>query len=133
MPRCAGLGRWKAKTFDYFSYYLAKTDALIFSAVPSSLRARTNSRPKSSAMPIPLAVMMFPSLTTVNDGDTVVSHKRFVYDDYKQVEELDALNSNRVLKRYSWQPEAVGLDVQLTVYDVYLTRLIITIPMQTKM
>ena len=54
----------------------------------------------------------------VFDGDTVVSHKRYVYDDYKQVEELDALNSNRVLKRYSWQPEAVGLDVPLSMTDV---------------
>ena len=54
----------------------------------------------------------------VFDGDTVVSHKRFVYDDYKQVEELDALNSNSVLKRYSWQPEAVGLDVPLSMTDV---------------
>ena len=54
----------------------------------------------------------------VFDGDTVVSHKLFVYDDYKQVEELDALNSNSVLKRYSWQPEAVGLDVPLSMTDV---------------
>ena len=54
----------------------------------------------------------------VFDGDTVVSHKRFVYDNYKQVEELDALNSNSVLKRYSWQPEAVGLDVPLSMTDV---------------
>ena len=54
----------------------------------------------------------------VFDGDTVVSHNRFVYDDYKQVEELDALNSNSVLKRYSWQPEAVGLDVPLSMTDV---------------
>ena len=54
----------------------------------------------------------------VFDGDTVVSYKRFVYDNYKQVEELDALNSNSVLKRYSWQPEAVGLDVPLSMTDV---------------
>ena len=54
----------------------------------------------------------------VFDGDTVVSHKRYVYDDYKQVEELDALNSNSVLKRYSWQPEAVGLEVPLSMTDV---------------
>ena len=54
----------------------------------------------------------------VFDGDTVVSHNRFVYDDYKQVEELDAFNSNSVLKRYSWQPEAVGLDVPLSMTDV---------------
>ena len=54
----------------------------------------------------------------VFDGDNVASHKRYVYDDYKQVEELDALNSNRVLKRYSWQPEAVGLDVPLSMTDV---------------
>ena len=54
----------------------------------------------------------------VFDGDTIVSHKRFVYDDYKQVEELDASNSNSVLKRYSWQPEAVGQDVPLSMTDV---------------
>ena len=51
-------------------------------------------------------------------GDTVVSYKRFVYDNYKQVEELDALNSNSLLKCYSWQPEAVGLDVPLSMTDV---------------
>ena len=29
----------------------------------------------------------------VFDGDNVVSHKRYVYDGYKQIEELDALNT----------------------------------------
>ena len=58
----------------------------------------------------------------VFDGDTVVSYKRFVYDNYKQVEELDALNSNSVLKRYSWQPEAVGLNVPLSMTDVAMAK-----------
>ena len=51
----------------------------------------------------------------VYDGETLTSHILFVYNDYKLVEELDALNSNAVLRRYVWSP--TGLDVPLSVYD----------------
>ena len=53
----------------------------------------------------------------VYSGTTLTQHTRFVYDGYKLVEELDALNNNAVLRRYSWQPEAQGIDVPLSVFD----------------
>ena len=40
---------------------------------------------------------------------------RFVYDGYKLIEELNALNNNAVLRRYTWSP--VGLDTPVSVYD----------------
>ena len=54
----------------------------------------------------------------VFDGDTLIAHGRFVYSNYKQVEELDALNNNVTVRRYTWQPESVGLDVPLALADV---------------
>ena len=53
----------------------------------------------------------------VYSGTVLTQHTRFVYDGYKLAEELDALNGNAVLRRYSWQPEAQGLDVPLSVLD----------------
>ena len=51
----------------------------------------------------------------VYNGETLTSHIRFVYDGYKLIEELNALNNNAVLRRYTWSP--VGLDTPLSVYD----------------
>ncbi len=51
----------------------------------------------------------------VYGGETLSKHTKFVYDGYKLVEELDALNSNAVLRKYTWQPDALGIDVPLTV------------------
>ena len=53
----------------------------------------------------------------VYSGTTLTQHTRFVYDGYKLAEELDALNGNAVLRRYSWQPNTLGLDVPLSVFD----------------
>ncbi|MPM29932.1 hypothetical protein SDC9_76474 [bioreactor metagenome] len=53
----------------------------------------------------------------VYDGDTLTKYTRFVYDGYKLIEELDALNNNATLRDYTWQPESIGLDVPLSVYD----------------
>ncbi len=53
----------------------------------------------------------------VYDGDTLTTHTRFVYDGYKLIQELDALNDNALLRQYVWQPNAVGLDVPLSVFD----------------
>ena len=52
----------------------------------------------------------------VYNGSTLTSHIRFVYDEYKLIEELNGLNNNAVLRRYVWQP--IMLDVPLTVFDV---------------
>ena len=50
-------------------------------------------------------------------GENLTKHIRFVYDGYKLIEELDALDNNATLRRYTWQSESVGLDVPLAVYD----------------
>ncbi len=42
---------------------------------------------------------------------------KFVYDGYKLIEELNALNANASLRRYTWQPEELGMDVPLTVTE----------------
>ncbi len=43
----------------------------------------------------------------------------FVYNGYKLVEELDGLSDAKPpLRRYTWQPETLGLDVPLSVFDV---------------
>ena len=51
----------------------------------------------------------------VYNGETLTSHIRFVYNGYKLIEELNALNNNAVLRRYTWSP--VGLDTPVSVYD----------------
>ena len=51
----------------------------------------------------------------VYNGSTLTKHTRFVYNGYKLIEELDALNSNAVLKRYTWSE--VNFDAPLSVYD----------------
>lgn len=51
-------------------------------------------------------------------NDVLVKHLLFVYDGYKLLEELDAQDDSAVLRRYCWQPEELGLDVPLSVYDV---------------
>ena len=47
---------------------------------------------------------------------------RFVYDGYKLIEELDSLSNNTILRCYTWQPDNLGLDVPLSVYDVALDK-----------
>ena len=51
----------------------------------------------------------------VYNGETLTSHIRFVYNGYKLIEELNALNNNAVLRRYTWS--LVGLDTPVSVYD----------------
>ena len=54
----------------------------------------------------------------VYDGQTLTAHLKFVYDGFKLVEELDALNGDAPLRRYAWQPDDVGLDVVLQMGEV---------------
>ena len=49
----------------------------------------------------------------VYNGNTLASKTYFVYDGFKCVEELDALNNNAIFMRHFWQPFDVGLDVIL--------------------
>ena len=53
----------------------------------------------------------------VYSGDTLSSRTLFVYDGFKCVEELDALNGNAVQKRHTWQPFDAGLDGLLATTD----------------
>ena len=53
----------------------------------------------------------------VYSGNTLISKTFFVYDGFKCVEELDALDNNSVLMRHIWQSLDVGLDVILTTTD----------------
>ena len=51
----------------------------------------------------------------VYDGEMLIKHIRFVYDEYKLIEELNALNDNATLRSYTWQPESIGSDIPLTL------------------
>ena len=51
-------------------------------------------------------------------GEVLTRHLRFVYNEYKLIEELDALNNNATLRRYTWQPDDIGLDVPLSIFDL---------------
>ncbi len=50
-------------------------------------------------------------------GNALNSRTLFVYDGFKCVEELDALDGNAVTMRHAWQPFDVGLDVILATTD----------------
>ena len=54
----------------------------------------------------------------VYENDVLIKHILFVYNGYKLIEELDELNENSSLRRYCWQPQDLGADVPLSVYDV---------------
>ena len=53
----------------------------------------------------------------VFSGNTLTAKTLFVYDGFKCVEELDALDNNTVAMRHTWQPFDVGLDVILATID----------------
>ena len=53
----------------------------------------------------------------VYSNSNLTSTVIFVYDGFKCVEELDALNNNAVLMRHFWQPFDVGLDVILATVE----------------
>ena len=55
----------------------------------------------------------------VYSGNTLTSKTFFVYDGFKCIEELDALDSNAVLICRTWQPFDVGLDVILASVDAF--------------
>jgi hypothetical protein len=53
----------------------------------------------------------------VYSNNTLTSKTLYVYDGFKCVEELDALDDNAVTLRHTWQPFDVGLDVILATKD----------------
>ena len=52
----------------------------------------------------------------VYNNEILTKHIRFIYDNFKLIEELDALNNNSTLRQYIWQ-NSVSHDVPLSVYD----------------
>lgn len=49
---------------------------------------------------------------------TLNSDLKFVYDDFKCIEVLNASNENAIMQKFVWQPEAIiGLDVPLYIAD----------------
>ena len=57
----------------------------------------------------------------VYSDNVLASRTLFIYDGFKCVEELDALDNNAVLMRHSWQPSDIGLDIILATTDVNAT------------
>ena len=53
----------------------------------------------------------------IYENNSLTQHSKFIYDGYKLIEELDALNNDALVRRYAWQPETLNRDVPLTVYD----------------
>ena len=53
----------------------------------------------------------------VYSGEALARKTLYVYDGFKCVEELDALNNNTVAMRHTWQPFDVCLDVILATTD----------------
>ncbi len=52
----------------------------------------------------------------VYQNNILATHLKFIYNEFKLIEERDALNENAPLRRYTWQ--SVGLDAPLYVDDV---------------
>ncbi len=53
----------------------------------------------------------------VYSGNTLKTHLKFVYDGYKLVAELNGMNSNALVRRYTWNAGSTGLDTPLAVHD----------------
>ena len=54
----------------------------------------------------------------VYTANVLTKHEKFVYDGYKLIQVLDALNSNAVTMAFAWHPESTGLDTPFSMtYD----------------
>ena len=54
----------------------------------------------------------------VFNSNVLAKHLKFVYDGYKLIAEVDGMNNNAQLRRYTWNAPETGLDTPLAVYDV---------------
>ena len=52
----------------------------------------------------------------IYQNNILATHLKFIYNEFKLIEERDCLNENSVRRRYTWSP--VGLDAPLYVDDV---------------
>jgi len=53
----------------------------------------------------------------LNDAQ-LIKNLKYVYDGYKLVAEVDGMNNNTQLRRYTWNAPATGLDTPLAMYNV---------------
>ena len=54
----------------------------------------------------------------VYTANVLTKHEKFVYDGYKLIQVLDALNDNAVTMTFVWHPESTGLDTPFSMtYD----------------
>ena len=54
----------------------------------------------------------------VYSANVLTKHEKFVYDGYKLIQVLDALNSDAVTMAFAWHPESTGLDTPFSMtYD----------------
>ena len=54
----------------------------------------------------------------VYTANVLTKHEKFVYDGYKLIQVLDALNSDAVTMAFAWHPESTGLDTPFSMtYD----------------
>lgn len=53
----------------------------------------------------------------VFEGELLTTHIKFLYDGYKLIEEINALNNNETIRQYTWQPQIIGFDAPLSVYN----------------
>ena len=54
----------------------------------------------------------------VYSANVLTKHEKFVYDGYKLIQVLDALNDNAVTMTFVWHPESTGLDTPFSMtYD----------------
>ncbi len=53
----------------------------------------------------------------LNDAQ-LVKNLKYVYDGYKLVAEVNGMNNNTQLRRYTWNAPATGLDTPLAMYNV---------------
>ncbi len=51
----------------------------------------------------------------VYTANVLTKHEKFVYDGYKLIQVLDALNSDAVTMAFAWHPESTGLDTPFSM------------------
>ena len=67
---------------------------------------------KATTTPIPGVQPFEKKVYTAN---VLTKHEKFVYDGYKLIQVLDALNDNAVTMAFVWHPESTGLDTPFSM------------------
>ena len=67
---------------------------------------------KATTTPVP---DVQPFEKKVYSANVLTKHEKFVYDGYKLIQVLDALNDNAVTMTFVWHPESTGLDTPFSM------------------